>query len=364
MATEAKLMARLGLDGSGFHKSLKEARTETRSFEKDMKFLGGVVEGGFAVMAIKAFGAAYKELVAYEKENGLQLISPDTQSHMDSMMDSLQEIKMGVIAVGVTWVDNVAKAIQATAAGLVSGFNAKIMAEAITPSGEGTIKTANEVAASQKKKEVSAAKVAQFGETDEKKQSRLKEDLRLKDEEIKKQGFLVGLHDKGLASEEDELQAVRDWNNLQAQKNDLLLPQLEINAKIAKKREEFQKEQDTFDEEETAKDEKERLAVQGDVFEEAAKKRKHEKKKADEEAKRQQIEGLEKGWAEQDTTKGIGFQHQRGGAYEGLVGRAGNREASIAERQIKVTERLLQVAERFARRDEIDKIRNNPVVAE
>jgi hypothetical protein len=386
----------MDLDGGPFTKTLKESRTEVRSFEKDMKFLSQGMGLAFGVQVLEKFAAAYKDLKSYEQENGIQLVDPDTESHLDSVISGLQHMKMEIIAVGVTWVDNVAKAVQATAAGLASGFDEQTMAKAIAP--ELTDSDVKDVKTAYDKEKKSEKALTQEGQT---KDDRLA-DLKNETEEMQRQWehSKKGLELAVKRGIEDKLQAqwLKENLELHDKLNIKLLEQGRLAKEVEKLHEEDEKankaadaqvkserlEEDANSGPETPKkklsrlfedvvrikarnDEEERTKgivsnehrdqlseAKIKVKEEAASQQKEEKKLAIEGA----VKTAERGYELQDATSHIGFQHQSGGAYAGLVGNQQNKDLSIAERNAKAAEKLVQLAEHWARRDAVDKIKH------
>lgn len=409
---EARLGARLDLDGGGFHKSLKEARMEVKSFQKDLKFIEQGMGLAFGVMMLQKFGAALQELRQYQADNGIEIVSTHTLDRLGVVEDKLEEAKMTAIAYGAAVAGFLTDAVEgmSTIAGALSG--GKDVKGALVALDEAN---ANRVLLTTKKELIKVT------------QELHQADLEAK-EAGKSPGEILDSRKKELADLESKMELLREEVQLQAELHKMPAQkiaearikmgedQIEVDKQIKKvgeaqklvdadhakklrEEKELEREGKTFwgkqrkierlEEDvkggiETPKQKLERL------FEDAATKHQenleHKKKegfisqddqieeaelklKVKEEATRQQkeekklaeeikVQKAERGYELQDATSHIGFQHQSGGAYDGLVGNLQNKDLSIAERNAKASEKLVQLAEHWARRDAVDKIKH------
>jgi hypothetical protein len=150
---------------------------------------------------------------------------------------------------------------------------------------------------------------------------------------------------------EDKLQA--QWLKENLELHDKLNIKLLEQGRLAKEVEKLHEE-----EAQKLKQKDEKANKAADAEEEEMDKRAESLVKREEElAIEAKVKTTERGWEADDATKGIGFQHQQGGAYAGLVGNQQNKDLSIAERNAKASEKLVQLAEHWARRDAVDKIK-------
>jgi hypothetical protein len=350
----AKLMAWLGLDGSNFHKSLKESRTEVRSFEKDVKFLASGMGAAFAIQGIQKFAAAFKELKAYEKENGIQLLSPDVESHFEQVTEIMESWKMSATAFSLTLMDGVTKAVQAMSAGFATGFDPQAMANAID---------AQYTAADERNLKKSLDRVKKAEESrkisGQSKDERLS-DLKAETDEMRKQGEAqkAGLDAAIKRGISEKLQA--EWID---KLNNSYADYLEKMKEVDK----LQKEIGGMDfPKEVMEHVKARDDAQKDFMKEAAENNKSEMERvwnAQQEDIRKRVAKKEEEFAYKHAGE-VGFQPQRmGGMYAGIAGNAATKTDTLLEQILKATERGNQVAERQKEHAEIEAIRHPGAVA-
>ena len=363
MGDEARLGARLDLDGGPFTKTLKESRSEVRSFEKDMKFLSQGMGLAFGVTMLEKFGGALKDLRKFQEENHIEIVSTDTLDKLDGVGTKLEEAKMRVTAFGAVIAGFVMDQVQALSAGIASGFDVEIMADA-TREIHATADSMKELAAATKDAADAAERLAESHMTPTQLVEQREKDL--EDAKSKAQNLHEAKDLGGERTMSPTEIAVQDAAIKRADaavaKAQMALDKAKGGKDQADKKFEADREHKEDERERFNKGLDESMAK---ARADGEKVRAERQKKADEEKKKKEHEAIEVAVTKQerqyqleDVGKGIGFQHQQGGAYAGLVGNQQNKNLSIAERSAKASEKLVQLAEHWARRDAVDKIKH------
>lgn len=102
MAARAEIMARLGLDRSGFTKGIDGAKQEAAGFEGSLGSVKRGIQMAFAVLAIKEFADTARELRQYQDDKGITLVSPDQLDLIERSGDAIDGLMLKAKAYAVT----------------------------------------------------------------------------------------------------------------------------------------------------------------------------------------------------------------------------------------------------------------------
>lgn len=102
MAARAEIMARMGLDRSGFSRGIDGAKQEAAGFQVSLTSIRSAVSAAFAVAAIREFADTARELRQYQDDKGIVLVSPEQLDLLERTGDMVDKVTLKLKGWAVT----------------------------------------------------------------------------------------------------------------------------------------------------------------------------------------------------------------------------------------------------------------------